>query len=151
MSATLDANERNTPTGVGKTQVQYVGKMPSWKHPHGRGEDVAQKFLTRRDWETPPRAWGRPKFKAAFERDERNTPTGVGKTPAWGPGRSARGKHPHGRGEDSTRTAGKNIPTETPPRAWGRPQGREILDQTPRNTPTGVGKTPIDDPRRPKG
>ena len=31
---------RNTPTGVGKTQLRPECRSWKWKHPHGRGEDV---------------------------------------------------------------------------------------------------------------
>ncbi len=51
-------------------------------------------------------------------------------------------KHPHGRGEDSGHGHRRTRGRETPPQAWGR---HSIVTRTlhePRNTPTGVGKTP---------
>ena len=30
----------NTPTGVGKTQVEDTHQQTTKKHPHGRGEDI---------------------------------------------------------------------------------------------------------------
>ncbi len=51
------------------------------------------------------------------------------------------GKHPHGRGEDRDNQQINRAETETPPRAWGRPDGLKGHVSTLRNTPTGVGKT----------
>ena len=73
---------RNTPTGVGKTSL-HCGDIPGMKkHPHGRGEDpkFCGYFFTCK--ETPPRAWGRHLVRAVKTESSRNTPTGVGKTPA---------------------------------------------------------------------
>ena len=72
---------------------------------------------------------------------ERNTPTGVGKTLSARPTSSTRRKHPHGRGEDSASRMRISRHRETPPRAWGRPKLRELMDIGGGNTPTGVGKT----------
>ena len=73
----------------------------------------------------------------------RNTPTGVGKTVPqyfkpvifW--------KHPHGRGEDCCYGNGSRGQKETPPRAWGRRKKSPCPCIKCRNTPTGVGKTPL--------
>ncbi len=113
----------------------------TWKHPHGRGEDLLTGAICAVKRETPPRAWGRHHPASKRRRAMRNTPTGVGKTC---PGLSAQPgpwKHPHGRGEDCAEFTVTYTATETPPRAWGRPfyvLGRE---RGARNTPTGVGKT----------
>ena len=71
----------------------------------------------------------------------RNTPTGVGKTTDFLAPPLAQRKHPHGRGEDSVVFRRQGLQTETPPRAWGRPDG--AFEDVPGggNTPTGVGKT----------
>ncbi len=50
----------NTPTGVGKTMPTAKPATPSWKHPHGRGEDFGGSHNLDPYQETPPRAWGRP-------------------------------------------------------------------------------------------
>ncbi len=71
----------------------------------------------------------------------RNTPTGVGKTPACPVVSRRAQKHPHGRGEDSISRRRDGPRMETPSRAWGRRiQGERGLAPA-RNTPTGVGKT----------
>ena len=94
-------NARNTPTSVGKTLDAPPGSPDSEKHPHERGEDWAPCTARPARRETPPRAWGRPPYRAVFSAPCGNTPTSVGKTPnpirpAW------KGwKHPHERGEDS--------------------------------------------------
>ncbi len=98
--------------------------MGSWcpgKHPHGRGEDLL------------------PTVREADS--ERNTPTGVGKTPVTGGRGFTSRKHPHGRGEDPTRRKCFGLPPETPPRAWGRRFILSTYSTLARNTPTGVGKT----------
>ena len=53
---------RNTPTGVGKTEVKADPGKALEKHPHGRGDD----------WQMQGANFGL----------NRNTPTGVGKTGA---------------------------------------------------------------------
>ena len=50
-------------------------------------------------------------------------------------------KHPHERGEDGVGFLGFSAAPETPPRAWGRPQGVKSYDDGGGNTPTSVGKT----------
>ncbi len=111
------------------------------KHPHGRGEDAYGKFATNPRKETPPRAWGRLRSRSQRGGFFRNTPTGVGKTPACYPGCTGGGKHPHGRGEDQKKDYEAGRKLETPPRAWGRPVLDTAFPDKPRNTPTGVGKT----------
>ena len=91
--------------------------------------------------ETPPRAWGRHRQSVWQSSERRNTPTGVGKTPAAFHHALEDGKHPHGRGEDDFSAVEPRIATETPPRAWGRRICVPWLAFLKRNTPTGVGKT----------
>ena len=58
--ASVLMQQGNTPTGVGKTQLQPLIRRYPGKHPHGRGED-----------------W---KYSKTRMQQPRNTPTGVGKT-----------------------------------------------------------------------
>ena len=94
------SRSRNTPTGVGKTRFVLGGKKPQEKHPHGRGEDPYAWRELPGHGETPPRAWGRPKFGNEVVVVHGNTPTGVGKTQSRPIKAIAEKKHPHGRGED---------------------------------------------------
>ena len=71
---------RNTPTGVGKTILLFVVTTMSRKHPHGRGEDPRPPRTVAAASETPPRAWGRRADHDIAAHEDRNTPTGVGKT-----------------------------------------------------------------------
>ena len=71
---------RNTPTCVGKTGSTGMIPGTAWKHPHVRGEDTSPSADRISRAETPPRAWGRRKEKARFDKRDRNTPTCVGKT-----------------------------------------------------------------------
>ena len=131
----------NTPTGVGKTRQACSRGLCPEKHPHGRGEDLAQPGRCPGKVETPPRAWGRRARQQDDRLIGRNTPTGVGKTPAaWRGNRPGR-KHPHGRGEDQNAGDKDAFHVETPPRAWGRPSRDRGSGHALRNTPTGVGKT----------
>ena len=49
-------------------------------------------------------------------------------------------KHPHGRGEDETKTAAISITAETPPRAWGRPKHGDKAVPPRRKHPHGRGE-----------
>ena len=132
---------RNTPTGVGKTQARRLVRDNGRKHPHGRGEDAPTAMLEALEAETPPRAWGRLRKVLGIWHCGRNTPTGVGKTTGRSTRSSACQKHPHGRGEDQEFASVRNWATETPPRAWGRPENGALIVEEHGNTPTGVGKT----------
>ena len=112
---------RNTPTGVGKTARDKTQINRKRKHPHGRGEDLMAILLTHDILETPPRAWGRLRRIQVIRYHAGNTPTGVGKTLLCRSKTGRMEKHPHGRGEDSRSRLFPAPPSETPPRAWGRP------------------------------
>ena len=71
---------RNTPTCVGKTTLDFIRSLSSWKHPHVRGEDYVARPDRRPLLETPPRAWGRRENEGFTPENDRNTPTCVGKT-----------------------------------------------------------------------
>ena len=70
-----------------------------------------------------------------------NAPTRVGKTGHIDTAMCALRKHPHSRGEDSSKRGGFAAALETPPLAWGRLAciGQCITERG--NTPTRVGKT----------
>ncbi len=133
--------ERNTPTGVGKTGAGRSAGAGAAKHPHGRGEDLANIPRDILNRETPPRAWGRRLHPAGGGQELGNTPTGVGKTAPPAPAAPRRKKHPHGRGEDDGSSGKTRGNAETPPRAWGRPLHPPKVGLLSGNTPTGVGKT----------
>ncbi len=134
----------NTPTGVGKTTSRN-GQLQDWrKHPHGRGEDEIVSPGQPVTLETPPRAWGRRLLNVVANDRGGNTPTGVGKTIAYDRSHNSAQKHPHGRGEDVAPFCVNARKIETPPQAWGRHTdlARQCLRHG--NTPTGVGKKPLD-------
>ena len=140
-SSRHESGDRNTPTGVGKTGIQNHHRLSVWKHPHGRGENYLGLKAIVDASETPPRAWGKQIKRLRHQAERRNTPTGVGKTPAPIPLEAVRGKHPHGRGENRTEKSISIPQPETPPRAWGKHFHYGIILSGQRNTPTGVGKT----------
>ena len=90
----------NTPTCVGKTEIDSIKLTIFEKHPHVRGEDLERVSTGNSSAETPPRAWGRLLVIPCIFRNLQ--------------------KHPHVRGEDyDSISSVSNLP-ETPPRAWGR-------------------------------
>ena len=92
----------DTPTCVGKTSGRRGHPRLRQKHPHVRGEDLRGDMTAMSNWETPPRAWGRPPENGSHESPHRNTPTCVGKTAFFLLPRRISQKHPHVRGEDSS-------------------------------------------------
>ena len=155
-------SSRNTPTCVGKTlQLRAVFLLPE-KHPHVRGEDAGAGAAATRTSETPPRAWGRPRWSTRPENGCWKHPHVRGEdqglhsfrvhimeTPprAWGRPRILRPlnlrvkKQPHVRGEDRPASFTAVARCETPPRAWGRRSRPPRAGRAGRNTPTCVGKT----------
>ena len=131
----------NTPTCVGKTDVQGRRRYRLWKHPHVCGEDSAAAGARRGCAETPPRVWGRPTLVSDNVTVTRNTPTCVGKTRRGRRTFKKGGKHPHVCGEDGKGAFGPGEDQETPPRVWGRHQPSEVRRGPFGNTPTCVGKT----------
>ena len=113
------------------------------KHPHACGEDLHRDVPTLITEETPPRVWGRLNQLGAVVRDDRNTPTRVGKTHEPGSCRHHGKKHPHACGEDSWSRVSITMCIETPPRVWGRRCFFGCTSLTSRNTPTRVGKTGV--------
>ena len=92
--------ERNTPTGVGKTDQASITRLDREKHPHRRGEDPCIPCRLPSGVETPPQAWGRRRCAHKRTGSDGNTPTGVGKTMTVWKTLAVREKHPHRRGED---------------------------------------------------
>ncbi len=50
-----------------------------------------------------------------------------------------RADHPHGRGDGRAPCGRESLTAGSPPRAWGRPYGRQLTRRLTRITPTGVG------------
>src|SRR5690606_13684272 len=91
---------------------------------------------------SPPRAWGRHLLRDAYFRSYRFTPTCVGTAaggfqPFW-----TRAVHPHVRGDGSIIDSSPHQETGSPPRAWGRRDGRAQYQVAHRFTPTCVGTAP---------
>ena len=126
---------------MGKTNNKLLLRSPPEKHPHVRGEDSSLAFTECKNLETPPRAWGRPLPTLDQGKQKGNTPTCVGKTATGETPSASNRKHPHVRGEDSTKISCCFSVRETPPRAWGRRGGAINQNVNVRNTPTCVGKT----------
>ena len=131
----------NTPTSVGKTQLELWPHTPRGKHPHERGEDSRAETSSAMETETPPRAWGRRTHPSKHHSAVGNTPTSVGKTFLRLNQQGKGWKHPHERGEDCVKISALTCSKETPPRAWGRRPHAVCARGAAGNTPTSVGKT----------
>ena len=137
----LRAQERNTPTCVGKTGWGSFISPLGRKHPHMRGEDFILPPKSTFASETPPHAWGRHADGKGKEVAGGNTPTCVGKTSLPFPFGGIYKKHPHMRGEDVESALDQWLEKETPPHAWGRLFPHLLFFERVGNTPTCVGKT----------
>ena len=71
---------RFTPTGVGKTSLDFVPANADAVHPHGCGEDLRFGIYRFYPKGSPPRVWGRQTHLWTPTSSLRFTPTGVGKT-----------------------------------------------------------------------
>ena len=138
---------RNTPTCMGKTSHLFLHSFELRKHPHVHGEDLVFIAFNYFSTETPPRAWGRQSLPDEWRTTGRNTPTCMGKTSLNNALKFAKEKHPHVHGEDPVLAFSNNPPPETPPRAWGRPSSRALINSAFGNTPTCMGKTSISSKR----
>ena len=88
-------------------------------------------------------------MSVVLARNDRNTPTCVGKTSILDLFVDIFKKHPHVRGEDEAIAVGVGGIEETPPRAWGRLDTPRFFQFVSGNTPTCVGKTKRASKKRP--
>ncbi len=95
------AGYRFTPTCVGTTHTRRSHQFPRWVYPHVRGDDFISAMARAAVGGLPPRAWGRPGVIGPGTVIDRFTPTCVGTTPCWPPGRAHLPVYPHVRGDDS--------------------------------------------------
>ena len=131
----------NTSTDVEKTAPPRWVRVPSKKHLHGRGEDLARKKQPISNSETPPRTWRRRTVRDAKTGAQGNTSTDVEKTRRlWHRTKDFR-KHLHGRGEDSASDFHSSDGPETPPRTWRRRCSEVRVARLRGNTSTDVEKT----------
>ena len=112
-----------------------------WKHLHGRGEDGMMTSRMQLFLETPPRTWRRRTGRRSSVWRSRNTSTDVEKTRAAIPTADVKGKHLHGRGEDSWFILLNKTNKETPPRTWRRRVLNILAVVVAGNTSTDVEKT----------
>ena len=104
-------------------KTSYVPRLhrTSWKHLHGRGEDLPQADVESCWAETPPRTWRRQPQRSSHPAKIGNTSTDVEKTLKSPPVKAIDRKHLHGRGEDHFIGSDMFWTVETPPRTWRRP------------------------------
>ena len=92
---------RFTPTRVGKTLAVRCHHVMAAVHPHACGEDRQVLLRLSVDVGSPPRVWGRLRVSVTTVREDRFTPTRVGKTcvpRSWSVRNTV---HPHACGEDT--------------------------------------------------
>ena len=135
----------NTSTDVEKTMKTKRHRTPSWKHLHGRGEDIQVLLQCNLHQETPPRTWRRQGGTAKARSPDGNTSTDVEKTSSVSRTYQRSEKHLHGRGEDDRTNPPRSARLETPPRTWRRPSGALRPSAWLGNTSTDVEKTSMPD------
>ncbi len=134
-------DHRYTPTHVGRTHPRDCEQTGPTVHPHSRGENALNLSQAWRISGTPPLAWGEREAVIPLERDNRYTPTRVGRTSDSESGSTRPPVHPHSRGENERRQT-KRRPPSVHPHSRGenghRPGVRLCFR---RYTPTRVGRT----------
>ena len=88
---------------------------------------------------SPPRAWGQSFASLRRATPERFTPTGVGTMIRSRRHNTCISVHPHGRGDNLSRSGTASACGGSPPRAWGQSLRCSARRCCTRFTPTGVG------------
>ena len=127
----LQVADRFTPTHVGTTTNDPRQGNPYPVHPHARGDDPFGSDLAVALVGSPPRTWGRLPGSRRRYRRPRFTPTHVGTTRPGSPGRWTGAVHPHARGDDAPSPGRPARRDGSPPRTWGRLEGRLADPLTP--------------------
>ena len=111
---------RFTPKHVGKITPVVVTSFPASVHPHARGENAAWRPQENMYSGSPPRTWGKFESPRIACRDNRFTPTHVGKIASKIVLIPASAIHPHARGENVIRCEERRVVLGSPPRTWGK-------------------------------
>ena len=111
--------DRFTPTGVGTMACRRASRRCVSVHPHGRGDNLRLRAISRPTDGSPPRAWGQSHRLAYRGGRHRFTPTGVGTIAASSRRASAIAVHPHGRGDNTPQTAPSAVPARFTPTGVG--------------------------------
>src|SRR5690606_23221708 len=122
----ITRDHRYTPTRVGTTWQPEPAHQRDAVHPHARGDDYLLQLSRVLTLGTPPRAWGRPCRGRAACACLRYTPTRVGTTSSGASTGRRPSVHPHARGDDAQRCCSGRRVHGTPPRAWGRLNGKDF-------------------------
>ena len=132
---------RTIPTHVGRTARSAINPDSSTDHPHARGENVAQEFISLQQTGPSPRTWGERNVSRPVVRCVRTIPTHVGRTRARTGAGPSMADHPHARGENARERRSKKTPAGPSPRTWGEHEGCFPLRISGRTIPTHVGRT----------
>src|SRR5690606_33736642 len=130
---------RFTPTCVGTRNSLRMRARDEAVHPHVRGDEGVADETGIVEVGSPPRAWGRDRELVERLECARFTPTCVGTRARRGSRRRRRTVHPHVRGDEKIVDPQNTDSTGSPPRAWGRGEGRTDSTDPGRFTPTCVG------------
>ena len=134
---------RFTPTRVGKTPAGAAPASSSPVHPHACGENRYSDSQVIGACGSPPRVWGKLQVREVFRRDDRFTPTRVGKTLLAARASKCFSVHSHACGENAHSGLSAAAWHGSPPRVWGKLDGSMMISRCLRFTPTRVGKTPV--------
>ncbi len=130
---------RFTPTCVGTANAltDFVFNAPVHPHVRGDGALTARRYTSLTG--SPPRAWGRLRYRRARPGASRFTPTCVGTAARAGSSSMPITVHPHVRGDGFAGRHVFRVPSGSPPRAWGRRWPGRAPAPRARFTPTCVG------------
>ncbi|SDQ03930.1 hypothetical protein SAMN05428996_0014 [Quadrisphaera sp. DSM 44207] len=135
----VEGDGRITPTCMGTALRRSWRVVTASDHPHVHGDGTSQQTDLDVFWGSPPRAWGRQRFRVGLACIARITPTCMGTAPECSPPTSWRWDHPHVHGDGAARTY-EDVPySGSPPRAWGRPGPRQRRRSLRGITPTCMG------------
>ncbi len=133
---------RFTPTCVG-TMASGRSPCPSRTvHPHMRGDNIFAGNKSSPTLGSPPHAWGQCRSDRLEVRRVRFTPTCVGTIVQRAPRMKHLAVHPHMRGDNVVHDVLSQIPTGSPPHAWGQCGQLDQIERRRRFTPTCVGTMP---------
>ncbi len=135
------AINRFTPTPVGKTSRGARSRGRFEVHPHACGENTSGLTVIAAARGSPPRLWGKLLAGGRWGTPGRFTPTPVGKTGSPFGMAASEAVHPHACGENDSARCDSFVERGSPPRLWGKQNGRIRALQARRFTPTPVGKT----------
>ena len=110
----MSVRQRTIPTHVGRTSGRNAPRPPMSDHPHARGENPHSLPALRHARGPSPRTWGEPHSTVRLSNTQRTIPTHVGRTSRQASHGALKTDHPHARGENFERGAGRASSSDHP-------------------------------------